>query len=92
MSVGIVNGTGWDLIEEVAVKCQIVNQAAEAIWNLFSCLLEECDILPSWLDCRRVNPHFPYWHLCALNSYFALVAFSSVLLWKNVIQIATVWL
>lgn len=61
----MVNGTGWDLIEEVAVKCQIVNEAAEAIWNLFSCLLGECNIQPSWLDCRRINPHFPYWPVCS---------------------------
>lgn len=36
--------------------------------------------------------HIFHTGLCALNSYFALVAFSSVLLWKNVIQIVTVLL
>lgn len=60
----MVRGTRADLIKEVAVKCQIVNQAAAAVWNLFSCLLGECNIQPSWLGSRRINPHFPYWPMC----------------------------
>lgn len=72
----------------MAVKFQMINQAAEAIWNVFYCLLRENNVQPSWQDSKGLT-HIFHISLSALNSFFALVAFSSVLLWKNVVEIVT---